>query len=301
VRQLYPVIEQLTQGFSLTLVCRLLKVSKSAYYGARKKTPSHKDEPSSLLVEEVFWQHSRRYGSRRIREELQAQGICLGRRRIRRLMREQGLKAIQPKAFVPRTTDSRHGGRMSPNLLLERDIKVSKPNEVLVGDITYLPLLTGGWVYLATWEDLYSRLVVGWQIEENLEDKLVIGAMKKAILRRSPVTGLIVHSDRGGQYVSKELRELLKSHGIEQSMSRAGETYDNAVAESFFSRYKAELLEGGAFTDIEEARTETITYIEGYYNRVRRHSGLGYKSPEEFERKYYEKLAETLTTNQQKG
>ena len=301
MRQLDSIIEQLAQGFSLTRVCGLLKVSKSAYYAARKKTLSGKDEHSSLLVEEVFWQHSRRYGSRRIREELQAQGVGLGRRRIRRLMREGGLKAIQPKAFVPRTTDSRHGGRMSPNLLLERDIKVSKPNEVVVGDITYLPLLNGGWVYLATWEDLYSRLVVGWQIEENLEDKLVIGAMKKAIMRRQPVKGLIVHSDRGGQYVSKELRELLSSQGMEQSMSRAGETYDNAYAESFFSRYKAELLEGGAFADIEEARAETFSYIEGYYNRVRRHSGLGYKSPEEFERKYYEKLSEALTTNQEKG
>jgi putative transposase len=301
VTQLYPVIEQLAQGFSLTLVCRLLTVGKSAYYAARKKTPSHKDEQSSLLIEEVFWQHSRRYGNRRIREELRARGVYLGRRRIRRLMRDRGLEAIQPKAFVPRTTDSRHGGRMSPNLLLEREIKVSKPNEVVVGDITYLPLLTGGWVYLATWEDLYSRLVVGWQIEENLEDKLVIGAMKKVIMRRESVKGLIVHSDRGGQYVSKELRQLLRSQGIEQSMSRAGETYDNAMAESFFSRYKAELLEGGAFADIEEARAETFSYIEGYYNRVRRHSGLGYKSPEEFERKYYEKLAEALTTNHKKG
>jgi putative transposase len=154
---------------------------------------------------------------------------------------------------------------------------------------------------MAAGEDLYSRLVVGWQIEESLEDELVIGSMRKAILRRRPAKGLIVHSDRGGQYVSKELRALLVSHGIEQSMSRAGETYDNAYAESFFSRYKAELLEGGAFTDIEEARSETFRYIEGYYNRVRRHSALGYESPEEYERKYYAKLEEALTINRKKG
>src|SRR5262249_48903742 len=198
-------------------------------------------------------------------------------------------RAIQPKRFVPRTTDSGHGQRMSPNLLLGRALPPEKPNEVVVGDITYLPLEAGGWAYLATWEDLYSRMIVGWQIEETLAEKLVLVAMQKAIFRRRPPKGLIVHSDRGGQYVGEAFRQLLELQGYEQSMSRAGESYDNAYAESLFSRYKAELLEDGAFADVEQARSETFSYIEGYYNRVRLHSSLGYLSPEEFERAYYQR------------
>lgn len=184
---------------------------------------------------------------------------------------------------------------MSENLVAERHLPPAKPNEVIVGDITYLPLEDGGFVYLATWEDLYSRMIVGWQIEETLEERLVIEAMEKVILRRQPLAGLIVHSDRGGQYASKELRRLLASRGYRQSMSRAGETYDNAYAESLFSRYKAELLEGGGFADVEEARMESFDYIENYYNRVRRHSALGYLSPAEYEQRYYAKQQEALT------
>lgn len=255
---------------------------------------------AALSVREVFFRHSRRYGSRRIQAEMKAEGKQIGRHKVRRLMRQQGLRAIQPKRFVPRTTDSRHGKRMSPNLLLGRQLPPSKPNEVIVGDITYLPLTSGNWAYLASWEDLYSRMIVGWQIEETLEEKLVIRAMEKVIHRRQPQQGLIVHSDRGGQYVGEAFRQMLQKHGYEQSMSRAAESYDNAYAESLFSRYKAELLEDGAFSDVEEARLETFNYIEGYYNRIRRHSALGYLSPEEYERKYYREAEEILTTNQRK-
>ena len=239
-------------------------------------------------VKEVFWRHARRYGSRRIKEELVAEGLAVGRARVRTVMREEGLRAIQPRSFVPRTTDSRHGQRISPNLLLERK-PVSRPNEVIVGDITYLPLQTGEWAYLATWLDLYSRMIVGWQVSDEMTDKLIMTAMEKAITRRKPEAGLIVHCDRGGQYVSGEFRQLLKHHGYLQSMSRADNAYDNAFAESLFSRYKAELLEGGAFVDLAEAGLETFNYIESYYNRVRRHSALGYRSPEDFEREYYRK------------
>ena len=173
---------------------------------------------------------------------------------------------------------------------------MSRPNQVIVGDITYLPLLVGEWAYLATWLDLYSRMIVGWQVSERMTDELVISAIAKAIVRRNSAAGLIVHSDRGGQYVSGDFRRLLTARGYLQSMSRADNAYDNAFAESLFSRYKAELLEGGAFRDLAEARLETFDYIEGYYNRLRRHSALGYKSPEEFEREYYRKLEESSTT-----
>ncbi len=172
------------------------------------------------------------------------------------------------------------------------------PNRVLVGDITYLPLAGDRWAYLATWQDLYSRFIAGWAVAETMTEELIITALKQAIGRRELERGCIVHSDRGGQYVGGEFRRLLQQHGLQQSMSRKGETYDNACAESLFSRYKAELLEGGAFQDVEEAQLETFNYVEGYYNQVRRHSSLGYRSPTEFEQAFYEKAKQSAATNQ---
>lgn len=198
-------------------------------------------------------------------------------------MCEQGLKAIQPRSFVPRTTNSRHGLGYAANLLLEMTLPPDKPLSVIVGDITYLPLQGGGWAYLATWTDLFSRRVLGWAIREDMTEDLIIEAFLMLLRRVKLPKGCIIHSDRGGQYASKNFRSLLKPHGCLQSMSRAGETYDNAFAESLFSRYKAELLEGGSFADTEEARMETANYIDGYYNPIRRHSSLGYMSPLTFE------------------
>jgi len=278
-----------------------LEVSKSGFYSYLKTTKAPIVEPLAQELKEVFWQHRRRYGSRRLHAELQAEGKRIGRHKVRRLMKEEGLQALRGKSFVPQTTDSRHSLRMSPNLLGDRQLPPTKPNEVIVGDITYLPLQDGGFVYLATWEDLFSRMIVGWQIDETMEEQLVSEALRKVIVKRQPCAGLIVHSDRGGQYASNGLRRLLQSRGYRQSMSRAGETYDNAYAESLFSRYKAELLEGGAFANVEEARLESFDYIENYYNRVRRHSALGYLSPAEYEQKYYVKQQEALTKNQRKG
>ena len=278
-----------------------MEVSKSGFYSYLKTTKAPIVEPLAQELKEVFWQHRRRYGSRRLHAELQAEGKRIGRHKVRRLMKEEGLQALRGKSFVPQTTDSRHSLRMSPNLLGDRQLPPTKPNEVIVGDITYLPLQDGGFVYLATWEDLFSRMIVGWQIDETMEEQLVSEALRKVIVKRQPCAGLIVHSDRGGQYASNGLRRLLQSRGYRQSMSRAGETYDNAYAESLFSRYKAELLEGGAFANVEEARLESFDYIENYYNRVRRHSALGYLSPAEYEQKYYVKQQEALTKNQRKG
>ena len=265
----YRFIANEATTYPVAILCRALGVSRSGYY-AWKERPARQDQLAPQ-VEEVFWQNSRRYGSRRITAELREQTV-IGRHRVRRLMREQGLRAIQPRRFVPRTTDSRHGQRMSPNLLVEREIIVDRPRQVIVGDITYLPLQNGQWAYLATWMDLFSRKILGWQIASSMTAELVIEALKKAIIREHLPAGLIVHSDRGGQYVDAELRTLLKQHGFEQSMTRADETYDNAYAESLFSRYKTELLEDGAFTDLEQARSETFAYIEGYYNSSSQYS-----------------------------
>ena len=289
--KVYSFIKEQSARFAVSEMCDTLGVGRSSYYAWASGHTYQPDREITAQIKTVFWQHSRRYGSRRVRAELVAEGMAVGRDRVRRVLGEQGLRAIQPKSYVPRTTDSRHGQRVSPNLLLDRE-PVSRPNEVIVGDITYLPLLVGEWAYLATWLDLYSRLIVGWQVLERMTDELIIGALEQTILRRKPEVGLIVHSDRGGQYVSGEFRRLLKHHGYLQSMSRVDNAYDNAFAESLFSRYKAELLEGGAFRDLAEARLETFNYIESYYNRLRRHSALGYQSPEEFEREYYRKLKE---------
>jgi putative transposase len=295
VTEIYRVIQAQASHYQVSALCQALGLSRSAYYAWRQRVPA--PDLWTPKVTQVFWRHARRYGSRRITAELQAQGEQIGRRRVRRILREQELRALQPKSFVPRTTNSRHGRRMSPNLLAE--LTVTQPRQALVSDITYLPLQSGQWAYLATWLDLYSRKIVGWQIAETMTAELIIRALQQLIVREQPARGLIVHSDRGGQYVDAEFRQLLHIYGYQQSMGRAGETYDNAFAESLFSRYKAELLEGGAFRDAVEAQLETFDYIERYYNPVRRHSALGYVSPEEFERAYYQRTkSDALTINE---
>jgi putative transposase len=271
LNEVYQVIRAQAAHYAVADLCQALDVSRSGYYAWQQRQP--RADPWTLRVKQVFRQHARRYGSRRITAELQAQGQAIGRRRVQRIMPEQELRAMQPKSFVPRTTNSRHGGRMSPNLL--EGLLITRPQQVFVSDITYLPLLSGQWAYLATWLDLYSRKITGWRVAETMTADLIIGALRQAIMREQPPPGLIVHSDRGGQYIDTEFRQLLVACGYQQSMSRAGETYDNAFAESLFSRYKAELLEGGAFRDVVEAQLETFEYIERYYNPVRRHSALG--------------------------
>lgn len=198
-------------------------------------------------------------------------------------MREQNLIAIQPKRFKPVTTDSRHDERVSPNLLPDPRNQPLDAGEVIVGDITYLPLLSGGFCYLATFQDRLTRRVVGWAISKTMKADLVVEALQMALRRGLIKRGAIIHTDRGSQYVSNIYRELLAAHGLRQSMSGKGNCYDNAQAESFFSRFKAELLEDGFFADIDAAITETFSYIEGYYNRIRLHSSLGYRSPIQFE------------------
>lgn len=283
------------EEFPVEQICRALQISRSAYYEWRKRQPrSTQALLARARVREVFWQHSRRYGSRRIAAELNAEGAQIGRHRVRRIMREENLRAIQPKSFVPRTTDSRHTGRISPNLLLDAALPVA-PGKVIVGDITFLPLLCGERAYLATWIDLFSRRIVGWAVSDSIDENLIIAAFEKVVGQKCLEPGAILHSDRGGQYTGRRFRALPAKYNCRQSMSRAANVYDNAFSESLFSRYKAELLEGVAFTDAAEARMKSFNYIEGYYNRIRRHSSLGYKSPLEYESEYYQRESEKLT------
>ncbi len=271
-------------------VLRLLKVDKSSYYRRRQEERQARRDEAGDKVKEIFLEHKRRYGSRRIQAEMQAEGYKIGRHAVRRRMTELELKAIQPRSFVPRTSNSRHSWGYSPNLLLDRGHPV-RPLEVIVGDITYLPLRSGKWCYLATWSDLYTRQILGWAVREDMTAELVVKAFKMVVRRATIPAGCIVHSDRGSQYASTMLRELLSSNSCRQSMSRTGETYDNAFAESLFSRFKAEVLEGGSFFDTEEAWLESFSYIEAYYNTKRRHSSLGYKSPNAFELDFRQRSA----------
>jgi putative transposase len=269
---IYPVIQSLSSQHPVRGLCGVLEVSFSGYY-AWKRGQTHvlgtTKAERGKQVKAVFMEHRRRYGAVRIGKELAARGFKIGRYQIRTLMKGQELFAIQPKSFVP-------------NLLLDRPAPL-QPNEVFVGDITYIPLLDGSFLYLATWQDQCSRKIVGWELMDNMQTNLVIKALQKAIDRRVLPKGLIVHSDGGGQYAAHRFRQLLAAHDFLSSMTRKDNLYDNAMAESLFSRFKAELLEKGAFANFEEAYTEIFEYIEIYYNRKRRHSGIDYQIPEQYE------------------
>lgn len=229
----------------------------------------------------AFTRHGRRYGTRRLRAEVQADGHRVGRWRIRRVLAAHSLHAQQPRSFVPRTTDSAHGRRVAPNRLLGQPVPTA-PDQVWVGDITCLPKQGGGWLYLASWQDACSRKVVGWDVRESMPEDLVSEALRRALAVRQPPPGLVVHSDQGSQYTATRFRDLLTQHGAAQSMSRRGNCYDNAQAESLWSRLKTELLDGGSFPGLDEARLELSHYF-AYYNDERRHSALGYCSPNHFE------------------
>lgn len=262
-----------------------MKVSPSGYYAWRKrltKPPSVRRKSLRQLVKNCYWENRKRYGSRRIKADLQRSGIKIGRYVVRKLMREEGLKALQPKSFKPKTTDSR-GTKATPNLLANIKLEECAAEKIIIGDITYLPMKSGKFCYLAVWQDKVTRRIIGWSLAETMTAELVISALQKAILKGKVKAGAIIHSDRGSQYAATAFRKLLQINCFRQSMSGKGNCYDNAQAESFFSRFKAELLENGIFEDVSQAKSEVFSYIEGYYNRVRLHSSLGYKSPMEFE------------------
>ena len=263
----------------------MIEVSISGYYAWRKRLtqpPKPRRQTLAGLVKDCYFENRRRYGVRRIKASLNREGVNVGKFQVRQLMREQNLRAIGPKKFVPKTTDSK-GTIASPHLL--KDIKLGEcaGGKVIIGDITYIALQSGSWCYLAMWQDKVTRRIIGWSLNDSMTAELVISALKKAIRKGLVKAGAIIHSDRGSQYASTSFRELLRTNCFRQSMSGQGNCYDNAQAESFFSRFKAELMEGGAFEDVEQARSEIFSYIEGYYNRVRLHSSLGYQSPIEFE------------------
>ena len=277
--------------FPLDLLCAVLGVSRTGFYAAqRRPVPARRREDQQLAVH-VAAAHAAsrgRYGSPRVYRELQAQGHRVGRHRVARLMREQGLRAREKRRFQ-RTTDSQHGLPVAPNVL-DRQFTVATPNTAWVSDITYL-WTREGWLYLVVILDLFSRRVVGWALHDRITRQLALDALTMALRHRQPRPGLVHHSDRGSQYASGDYQAVLEASGVVCSMSRRGNCWDNAVAESFFSTLKIELAHDADWTTHAEARADVAEYLEIFYNTQRRHSVLDYLSPVAFERQHEENLA----------
>jgi transposase InsO family protein len=260
-----------------------MQVSRSGYYVWRNRDKSLRQRENERLIPIVRAAHKKSkgtYGARRIAAEVEAHGSLCGRAKAGTLMKLAGVAAKQKKKFKA-TTDSKHNLPVAPNLL-NRQFEVKEPDRVYVSDITYI-WTHEGWLYLAVVLDVFSRQVVGWSLSNRMSGELVMNALRMAIWRRRPARGLIFHSDRGGQYCSKDFQEMLESRDMLSSMSRKGNCWDNAVAESFFGSLKTERAFFSSYTTREEARRDIVDYIEMFYNSNRRHSCLGYVSPKEFE------------------
>lgn len=233
----------------------------------------------SEKIMQIFWYHRRRYGARRIAQELKDQGCAVDRKRVIRLMNSIGIKAIQPKSFKPRSTESRHRLGYNENLL--KEAKITRAGQAWVGDITYIPCSEFGYCYLSVLMDLCSRRIVGWHLNSDMTESLVLTALRKAIGSCQPAPGLLHHTDRGGQYAGKQYRSVLARAQMKQSMSRANDCYDNAFMESCFGTIKKE-IEMTEYKTMQEAKHAVQRYIS-YYNFERKHSSLGYRTPIQFE------------------
>jgi putative transposase len=264
--------------FAVRLMCRVLSVSPSGYYAWRGRKPSVRVQRRAQLdakVRNAFEAERCRAGSPRLSKRLQ-----VGRRQVAESLRRQGLRAKAARKFKA-TTNSNHSLPVAENLL-QQDFTAQRPDQVWVGDITYIGT-DEGWLYLAVVLDLYSRKVVGWSMSERMTATLVCDALRMALFRRHRPRDVIMHTDRGSQYCSREHRALLEAHGLNASMSARGNCYDNAAMESWNHSFKVEAIHGERIATREQGKTHTFDYIEVYYNRNRLHSTLGYLSPEEFE------------------
>jgi putative transposase len=283
----YRFIHAEEANHSVRTLCRVLRVSRSSFYEWRAGAThtGAADARLAVHIRAIHRHHKGRYGAPRVTQELQAQGFVVGRRRVARLMRDGGLAGRPRRRFRGSTTDSKHDRPVAPNLL-ERDFTADRPNQVFVGDITYLPV-RGGWVYLAVIIDLFSRKVVGWAMEDHMETSLCLKALRQVTATREGLDGGVHHTDRGSQYASADYRKALKQAGLVQSMSRKGDCWDNAVAESFFGTLEQELVDGQVWQDLPAAKKAVGDYIHRYYNAERRHSTIGGVSPIDFENQHH--------------
>jgi transposase InsO family protein len=279
----YRIMSEQRGTHGVEKMAEVLGVARSGYYCWTAGGPSARAVEEKELVEQIQviqGEVSHRYGSPRMREELERRGRHVGKKRVARIMRENGLGPRPKRRFVL-TTRSEKGQEVAENLL-DRNFAVPAANRVWVSDITYVAT-SEGWMYLCTVLDLYSRRVVGWALSCDLSAELVLAAVAMAVIRRRPPRGLMFHSDRGVQYTSGQFKEIAGGHGFIQSMSRRGDCWDNACAETFFKTLRAELIRGKIYRSKEDARAEIFEYVEVFYNRKRLHSYLGYLTPTEFE------------------
>jgi putative transposase len=269
---------------SVATLCRVLGVSPSGYYAWRGRSPSVRRRTDAVLLEHIRAAHAHShctYGAPRVHAELRATGTRVGRKRVARLMRSAGLAGRCPKRFR-RTTIPAIAPAAEPPDLVHREFHPAAPDRLWVSDITYVRTWEG-WLYLAVILDAFSRRVVGWALADHLRTELATDALQMALANRRPAPGLIHHSDRGGQYLSAVYIGLLAEHGARSSVGRPGTCWDNAAAESFFATLKTELLHRSVWPTRQYAKTAIFRYIEGFYNRHRRHSALGFRSPVDFE------------------
>ena len=287
----YPFMRNHRFIFPVERMAKVLNVSRSGYYAWASRPRSGRDIENARLdieIKSVYEASKHRYGSVKITQKLEKCGKKYGRNRVANRMRKMGIASKVRKKFRV-TTNSKHSYPVAPNRL-NRNFTTSAPNKVWVSDITYIRTKLG-WSYLTVFIDLFSRIVTGWAVSTSLNHEMVLEALHKALLRRQPGKGLIVHSDQGVQYACDEFREILKSHGFIQSMSRKGDCWDNAVAESFFKTAKTEWAYHVDLQDIHHVKREIFEYLEIFYNRERLHATLGYRSPAEYEQLEYKKYA----------
>ena len=284
-------MQSMDGAHAVTKMCTWLQVSRSGYYKWRKRDISPRERQQMMVryaVIDVFNQFNKRYGAPRVTEELKDAGIPCCLNTIAQIMQTEGLKARNGKHFkyapTPYATSN-----VAENLLA-RNFTATKPNEKWVSDITYIDI-DGEWMHLAVILDLFSRQIIGWAVDETMTTELILDALNMAVARRKVTPGLVLHSDRGVQYRAGEYQQALIDSKITPSMSRKGNCWDNAVMESFFARLKVELVYAENYKTVTEAYRSLFEYIEVFYNRVRRHSSLGYKSPAQFEESYYAQCA----------
>lgn len=277
-------IEEHRRLWPIAVQCDVLDVTRAGYYAWRKRGPSRTAQRRAELakqIQEIHDAHRNIYGSPRVHQELNARGVQCDRKTVAKIMKEAGICSKTHKKFRVTTTDSNHQQPIAPNVL-DRKFNVRKRNQAWVADITYIHTQEG-WLYLAAVEDLFSRKIVGWAMSEYIDSRLVVNALQMAVQRQLPGEGLVAHSDRGVQYASEHYQRLLANNAITCSMSRKGNCWDNAPMESFFATLKKELVHHESYQTRKEASRSLFDYIEVFYNRIRRHSAIGYLSPEQFE------------------
>ncbi len=286
------MIEAEKDNFPVALMCRQLGVSSSGYYAWKERKPSRRAQEDAVLVKKIKQVHQESrgtYGSPRVVDDLKEDGFDVGRRRVARLMQENGITGASPKRFKV-TTDSNHDFPVAANVL-KREFSQEAPDMAWATDITYVRTWEG-WMYLAVAIDLFSRRVVGWSMASHMRAELALDALGMALGSRLPQPNMIHHSDRGSQYASHDYRDALRDNGIVCSMSRKGDCWDNAVVESFFATLKKELIHRRPWPTVRAARAAIAEYIEVFYNRKRKHSTLGYVSPAEFEIQFEQETAD---------